>query len=329
VGDEYRFGDYGYIYHKDKDTGGNFTFSSTGWGVYLLDKTKSTYASPLDQINDTYVVGMRFVYKNCSNLSALASDYKLPSHTDSLQHAFLNCKLLEYLPDTFVIPSTVDSMAGAFQNCTGLKALSPNFTISPNCSTTSNMFKGCSSLKTLPSGFKIPNGIVDIGAMFMGCSSLEYLNSDFTMPSQGVSNCQNMFNGCTSLKTLPTSFQLPSASYAPTYLSMFKDCTSLNLSAGQLVLPNVEALSTDNMFENCTSLTSFPINNFAANGSVHEHMYAGCTNISGTITITSDSDFMSFIDGTTKEITIYYAEDYQMDQMQGSCENPNVTFEKA
>ena len=296
------------------------------------DKTKETYSSPLDSICDTNVVGMRFVYKGCKNLKYLDANYRLPSQTDNLMQTFLNCKKLEFLPDTFIVPESVTDMRGTFSNCEKLGKLSPNFRIPVNCTATSSLFNNCSALATLPNGFKIPDGVYEIDSMFRGCTSLKNLNSDFTMPMQidGTSGCSKMFENCTSLETLPTSFKLP-VSVCGEYDNMFKNCSSLNLPAGIFTLEMVnsqQGITTEGMFEGCSSLTSFPINSFTADGCVHDNMYAGCTNITGTIIITSDGDFIGFADGTTKSITIKYSEDFQLSQISDTCENTNVTYIK-
>lgn len=144
-GDVYVYGDYEYRYNMRimvNDEIGDITWGTqtnfNGWGVRVLDKTKTDYEDILQTVNSKPIVMLVATFKGCRNLT---KSPKLPDSTIWAQHCFYYCFSLEVAPK---LPKSSEKI---------------NY-----------MFAGCCNLTTAP---KIEGNINDMNYMFINCSNLQ------------------------------------------------------------------------------------------------------------------------------------------------------------
>lgn len=289
-GDTYTYGDYEYKF-KYGYTGTKWNDSigiENGWGVRVLDKTKTSYGSILESINSKDVSNLFATFKNCTNLKTAP---KIPSNTVKMDDTFYGCTSLTAMPeipnkvtrmyDTFsscsslttvtTIPSSVTVLNFAFANCTSL-VTAPK--IYANCEYLSRTFLNCTSLKNVP---LIPNGVTDLTETFMGCTSL---TKTPTLPDS-IHTLDSTFRDCTALTTV-TNFpkNIRRLDFA------FTNCTKLTSVADEL--PNNTEYAHC-AFENCTSLKKAP--KIPASVIMIRDIFSGCTSLTGTVTINANPTY--------------------------------------
>lgn len=267
------------------------------------------------------------MFKNCSSLTTVPA---LPPNIVSLYECFCNCTSLQSLPS---IPSTVIDEGYMCLECTALQQAPINY--STVVKWIEGVFKNCTHL-TNASNFTIPNSVVDMSAAFQGCTSL------ITPPSviRGTNaNAYRLFYDCTSLVTPPT--------FEGTYSkmdSLFYNCTlletaptiphgtqTMNWAFGDCIsleeMPYIPSgiIALSHCFYNCVSLTRIDICLNSQLGSTFSYMFAGCTNLTGTIylsgTDVATCDYM--FDGITKTI-IVCGHEAAVSYLVGQQNNSNV-----
>ncbi|MBQ8043897.1 MAG: leucine-rich repeat domain-containing protein, partial [Clostridia bacterium] len=157
-GDVYTYGDYKYTYQV--------TYQGKYWNVVAVDKTKTSYGTILENINDVPVTSMTNTFSGCTALTDL-SKIVIPSSVTSMTSTFSGCTALTDI-SKLVIPSSVTSMGGTFSECTALTDAS-NFVIPSNVSGIGSLFSGCTNLKTAPI---IPATVKNMNYLFENCESL-------------------------------------------------------------------------------------------------------------------------------------------------------------
>ncbi len=161
-GDVYVYGDYEYKYNYYNWQNTWTSSTINGWGVDVLDTSKTTYGTILPSINGKYITDLRTT--------------------------FLNCSKMTYPPN---IPSTVTCILGTYWCCHGLTDLS-DFVIPYGVTNMKHAFSTCSNLTVAP---KIPNSMVSMYGAFRDCPSLTTVG---TIPSS-VSVLYAAFANCESL----------------------------------------------------------------------------------------------------------------------------------
>ena len=150
AGDKYTFGDYEYQY------------SSSGWRVYVLDKTKTEYGVILSHINSAPVTSLYQTFYGCNSIETAPA---IPSTITDMSYAFWHCSTLKSAPDMTNANSVVN-MRFAFNYCTSMV----NAPVIPDSVTNmNNAFDSCYNLSELPEGFKIPSGATDITVVLHKC----------------------------------------------------------------------------------------------------------------------------------------------------------------
>lgn len=119
-------------------------------------------------------------------------------------------------------------------------------------------FQDCGALIDFPA--IDTSSATDMVAMFQNCASLNSSNPP-TYNCSNVTTAANMFDGCTNLTLMPTLTNL-SPSYSRGYDYFARNCTSLT-TAPTFNLSSVSSIR--GMFENCSSLTSFPFTSLPSN----------------------------------------------------------------
>lgn len=191
TGDIFVYGDYEYRYNSyysgtkwvAKDT--DFDWEQ-GWGVRVLDATKTSYGAILENISDKPIINVRGTFRNCTNLIEAPA---IPNGVIAMVQTFLNCTALEKAP---VIPDSVEEMNQAFSKCTSLKTAPA---LPEEVEDIYMAFYNCTALENGPTA--ITSGVVNMAEAFYGCTSLKYL-PDFSNAT-GLMNMQSAFAGCTKI----------------------------------------------------------------------------------------------------------------------------------
>ena len=186
--DFFTYGDYEYGYNKrysaNSHTWDDMT-SQNGWGVRVIDTSKTSYGDILETAYGEPVVNMTNTFYNCTSLTVAPT---IPKYVTNINGTFNTCTSLETAPE---IPSSVTEMYATFCNCT-LLVVAPE--IPNSVKDLRYTFASCTSLTDL-SDFVIPNGVTSMAATFCECISL---TTAPVIPSN-VTSLLCTFAGCTSL----------------------------------------------------------------------------------------------------------------------------------
>ncbi|MBQ8747195.1 MAG: leucine-rich repeat protein [Clostridia bacterium] len=254
-GDVYVFGDYEYRYNQYYGNSKWISNIQNGWGVRVIDDTKSTCGAILESINCKPITSL---YKTFYYCESLVTAPVIPSSVTNMQNTFYGCTSLTTAP---VIPSSVTNMWATFLYCESL-VTAP--VIPDNVTNMRYTFEGCTSLVTAP---VIPSSVTDMSFTFEDCTSL--ITPPDMSYATSVTNMEYTFEGCTSLVNAPTILNS-----VTNMTSTFSGCTSL------ITPPDMSnATSVTNMrntFAGCTSLTSKPTIPSSVT-TAESSIFAGCT----------------------------------------------------
>lgn len=162
-----------------------------GWGVRVLDSTKTSYGEIIDNINGASVTNINYTFYKCEFLTVAPT---IHSNITKMSSTFKGCTALTTPPDMSNASSVLD-MQDAFYSC---KSLTTAPKIPDTVRFLNRTFMRCTSL-TDASGIIIPNKVTSLQETFRSCVSL-------TTPPEipnGVTNIQSTFNSCESLATAP------------------------------------------------------------------------------------------------------------------------------
>ena len=104
---EYRY-NYKYVYAWAKNTEQN------GWGVRVLDTSKSSYEEIYEHIANKPITTMYFTFTSCTSLTTAPI---IPNSVKTMETTFDSCTSLTTAP---IIPNSVTNMFATFRNCTSL-----------------------------------------------------------------------------------------------------------------------------------------------------------------------------------------------------------------
>lgn len=231
-GDVYIYEDYEYRYnycqrhYYDNENklraGWGSDSTQKGWGVDILDSTKTSYSNLLNSINGVDVTSIPYTFAACISLSVAPT---IPASVTNMYATFSDCTSLVDASNV-VVPSNVTDVDYAFYNCEAL-------TVMPDLS-------NCTSL-------------LKMKWTFGNCVSLTDL-SGFAIPSC-VENMYYTFSGCTALTTAPV---IPNSGSETLLGGTFSDCTSLT---GEIEINWVPATGKvkNSGYMSCFSGTAKPI----------------------------------------------------------------------
>ncbi len=282
TGDEYTYGDYRYKYNYYY-TGSSWVKSETqlGWGVAVLDTTKTQYGEMLAIVNNKDVNTLYATFKGCTNMTSLVASFVIPPKTYNMNSMFYECIALKSLPTTFIMTDNVTSSVSMFYNTDSLTSLPSGFTIPESVTSCQNMFYS-SGIASLPSGFKLSPNAESLSDFFMWCENLKYLPSGFFIP-EGVTSTYQMF--CQSgILAIPTGFTLPSTLTNASYMFEFTD-----IKSGTLTIP-ANVTNIRNMFRTSQYFSGTVIINgeYTDYSKYKNAFYAGKANIvQGTCSTTT------------------------------------------
>ena len=129
---EYRYNySYNYSWVKNSNIASLTGITlSNGWGVRVLDTTKSSYKEIINSINGTQIVSMCSTFFNCTSMENAPS---IPETVEMMSSTFNACSSLKKAP---VIPSGVTNISYAFASnieLAGEVVINANPTIVTDC----------------------------------------------------------------------------------------------------------------------------------------------------------------------------------------------------
>ncbi len=236
-------------------TTGDCTWTLDSDGVLTISgngKMKNYYTpwgkSITEVIIENGVTSIGFsAFRDCTSLTSVT----IPDSVTSIGYeVFWGCTSLT----SVTIPDSVTEIGWyAFEDCTSLTSVTiPDGVTSIGGST----FSGCTSLTSIT----IPDSVTEIGAnAFLGCTSL----ASITIPNSVTYIDKEVFYGCTSLAEINVGSD--NANYSSENGVLFNKAKTVLIKypAGktntEYVIPNSVYGIREEVFENCTSLTSITI----------------------------------------------------------------------
>jgi hypothetical protein len=252
-GDIFVLGDYEYRYNYYPNSSPKYWYDfdktlQNGWGVAVLDDTKTTYGEILESIASKPITSVSGTFMNCTNLT---TSPKIPNSVKLMDSTYSKCRKLSTTPQ---LPNSVVSMVGTFSSCLSLNTVP---VIPDGVTNINGIFNTCQGLRTYEgstdligdfSNYKIPNSVKSMAYAFKWCYSLTKAPA---IPSN-VTNLDHAFEYCTTLTTPP---DMSNATSVTSMESTFSKCYGLTSAS---VIPN----SVTNMtytFDECWNLTTPPI----------------------------------------------------------------------
>lgn len=156
-----------------REAWGNIEPGINGWAVKVIDKTKTTYETIPEQVDDIPVVDMEDTFRYCSALVD-ASNIVIPSGVTKMYGTFAECPILTTVPDMRKAIN-VKEMRGTFSYSTSLTTV---HALPDNVEDIYAIFEGCTLLKNTPT---IPNTVTDIGGAFYGCKNVTSISFEGTV----------------------------------------------------------------------------------------------------------------------------------------------------
>lgn len=224
-------------------------------------------------------------------LDAIASNItSIPTADNNAKFDFSSSgssgKLLSYLTTVDLSgwdTSNITDMNHLFQNCNSITSLDVSNFNTGKVTDMSYMFFYCSSLKTLDlSSFNTSkvNSFYSFTRMFSGCSSLKALdlsNFDFSNTyAYENSGLTGLFYYCNSLETITFPSTVTFNNLGVSFNEMFNNCSSLtSLDLSGFDTSNVKYMN--NMFRDCSKLTNLTLgNDWASNSSISSFDLSSC-----------------------------------------------------
>ena len=240
----------------------------------------------MDGFDTSLVTDMGYLFDGCTGLTSVQLSNWDTSKVLKMDWTFGDCSSLTSLDLSGWDTSSVTTMHQMFTRCSSL----PSITFGANWSASSvttmySMFQGCSSLTSLDlSSFNTAN-VTDMSQMFSGCSQLTTLNLGENFTISKVSAMRAMFDSCSNLQTI-TGIKLDETNVATTFYNNrglfegLRNLTSVTFitSKSGAQFPNLSSMQ--NMFKNCSSLTSVDLGNWILpNLTNTSAMFSGCSSL--------------------------------------------------
>lgn len=273
-GDVYIYGDYEYRYNQYYEYDNSAWVDNTeqnGWGVTVLDRTKTSYREILTSINGKNITSLYKTFRFCKELIEAPT---IPNGVTNMDYTFGGCHKLTKAP---IIPSQIEKLQGTFYYCAKLEKAP---TIPNSVKDMLATFSGCLSLKIIED---LPDNLENMESTFYNCSSLISVNG---IPDT-VTNMKTTFYGCTSLVSID---KIPNG--VTDLLMTFKNCTSLKtvpaIHKGVTVLTHT--------FLGCTSLTN--VIEINANPTSYTYCFGNVDFAAQGLTLTGDSEMLDELGAT-------------------------------
>ena len=176
---EYRYNSYYRVFDDGEsyDEFWEINSSQNGWGVKVIDQSKSAYSEMGGLIFDKPVVRLSRTFEDCTNLT---TSPQIPISVTNMEYTFNGCTALVTAP---TIPNNVTNMTYTF--CATALVTAP--IIPNNVTDMGSTFQNCTSLETAPI---IPKNVTDMFMTFCSCTSL---TGDITINSDQITEYYRCF----------------------------------------------------------------------------------------------------------------------------------------
>jgi hypothetical protein len=266
--DVFVLGDYEYRYKYYFDSSWQLDYRyQKGWGVRVLDTSKTSYGEILGDIVSQPVTNLNNTFYDCKLLKTAPA---IPENVTTMESAFNRCYSLVTPPDLSNLTQLLD-MNSTFNYCSNL-TVAP---VIPNSVTNMKYtFEECKSLTTAPI---IPSSVTDLSWTFNCCENLKtYVGntdpdgdfSNYVLPNN-TTDMSATFQRCYLLTTPPT---IPNK--VTTIKQVFSDCTSLTIAP---LIPD-SITDMNHAFENCTNLKTY-VGSKDSDGDFSNYVLSNNTNI--------------------------------------------------
>lgn len=195
--DIYVYGDYEYRYNK-RYSGSAWTSDTTlsGWGAKILDVTKETYPSYLENINGTQLAALSYTFRDCATITDI-SNISIPPGVTNAYGMFYGCANLKKIIN-FEIPSWLTSANYMFAYCNNLEDIS-GLLINSGIKNLNHLFYKCTLLGDV-TGLVIPKSVTEgMSYMFAYC---ENMSGTIYVNAESLSSYYRCFYGTTQPITL-------------------------------------------------------------------------------------------------------------------------------
>lgn len=173
TGDVFVCGDYEYRYnYRATDSTSWLANNQDGWGVRVIDNTKTTYGVPYSSINNKYIVNTDYMFYDCSNLTTLDVSNFDTSKVTSMKYMFYYCYELTTIDLSSFDTSKVTNMEGMFSGCWELSTLDVSSFNTSKVISMKYMFYDCGSLTTIDLSSFDTSKVTDMGGMFLDSNAL-------------------------------------------------------------------------------------------------------------------------------------------------------------
>ena len=274
-----------------------------GWGVRVLDKTKSEYGPILESINGKPVT---YIYSTFSGCSSLINAPVMPRNAVDMTSAFSDCVSLKTIPN---IPQGVTTLYNTFKGCRTITS-----------------YEGSSAANGDFSGYVIPEGVINMTGTFREAnlviapavpSTVITLNYAFynntrltTAPiiPNGVTSMESAFTGCSMLTTYHGSTAASGDFSGWVIPGTVTTIYSAFQATGIKVAPHLsEGIQNIGMAfaNNQNIITAGTIPSTVTN---MQSAFANCRNLSGTVVINANpasySAAFMVSNGTAPQLTV-------------------------
>lgn len=316
----------GFTYSGSLNTSNVTDMSGMFEGCSALTSVSNLSLSSWNVANVTTLSG---IFKGCSSLASLTLNWYTSSVID-MGGMFSGCSSLSNISfgsgwDT----SNVIYMGGIFYGCSSLTSLDLSRFNTSNVTAMNGMFENCSALTTLNlTGFDT-SAATGMQGMFRGCSNLNTINGISNWNTSNVTFMYHMFRDCSSL----TSLYLTNwdTSKVKDMQGMFQGCSALTTIYGieKWKTPSLGGSiedNLDNMFKDCSSLTSLDLSGWNTSGvSKMNYMFSGCSklvtlNLGGWDT-SAATDMEGLFENCSKLTTIYVGNGWTVEHLYIFAEN--------
>lgn len=226
--------------------------------------TTLTLGSGFTASSNNNQYGLRYMFQNCSKLTALDLSHFATPKAKSMQEMFSGCNNLVYLDlsDEFSA-ANVTSMYKMFYNCKKLKGCTPvgtdpsvlnlsSFASLTYVTTMESMFEWCQALTNITFPTAEATYLTTTARMFLRCDHLESLTINGLTTTSRLTDTNCMFYYCAALTDISLNLTTSSVTSME---SMFGQCSSLtSLGLSQISTESVN--SFNNMFNGCTHLAN-------------------------------------------------------------------------
>lgn len=307
----------------------NWNTSNVSYMDNMFHRCSSLTSLDLSNFDVSKVRSMSSMFNSSGSLVSLNLSNWDTRSLDNMNYMFYNCISLTDITgiDSFRT-DLVSHMSYLFYG-TKVTYLNLSSWNTSKVKNMNNMFFGCSELSSLNISNWNTSNVTNMDGMFSDCEKLTIIAGLGGFETKNVTNMSSMFRNCYSLSSIDVSkFNTSNVVYMSAMFAGCRSLTSLDMSNWD----TSKNESMNSLFSSCSSLSSLDVSNFKTSkvknmggmfngirlakikGIEHldtssliyiQQMFYGCSNLSGEITIGSnsivDAGFYSTFAGASTE----------------------------